>query len=160
MSDREPVDSQTHCYETAHRQPESPSSASGTTLSYNSSPCLCIPRKSGTSIFVCLEKGVGWEYTFWGWGCCLSPYTNRTAFMLKLKSNNNEKRHPMEKKANILICSTQLSPTSHSHGKAGSHQTLGLPANFIFTPEPGVFWFGFCLSSKKQEQEVRIQLFL
>lgn len=109
---------------------------------------------------MCLEKGVGWEYTFWGWECCLLLYTNRTAFMLKLKSNNNERRHPMGKNVNTLTCSTQLSPTSHDQWKAGSHRTLGLPANFIFTPEPEVFWFGFSLKKKKRTRSKNTVVFV
>lgn len=98
MPDREPVHPQTHSHQTAHSQPESPNSGSWTTL-LSLMFLFLHPRETVNSIFVCLEKGMGgWKHTYSGWGCYLFPSTNRSAFMLKWKSNDNEKRHPMGKK--------------------------------------------------------------
>lgn len=131
---------------------------SWTTLSYHSSPCFCIPGKLQDSISVCLEKGMGgWKHTYLGWGCYyLFPYTNRSAFMLKLKSNGNEKRHPMGKKVNILTCSTQLSPTSHRvPSDTGPASQLHIHT-WTRSVLAGLLFF----IKNKKEQEVRIKLFL
>lgn len=131
MSDRESVDPQT-LLQAAHSQPEPPSSAAQL-VCYNSSPCFCIPRELKPVSVFGKRHGVGAHIFRVG---VLFVSLHKQNCMLKLKSNDNENRHPMEKKNK---CSNLFSLTPPTITEAGSHQKMGLPANFIFTPAPGVF---------------------